>query len=195
MGRAQFDTADFVEAARAVAARNGPAAVTVASVTAHLNAPTGSFYHRFASRDALAGELWLATVLAFQKGFIAAIDAGDGLAAALHIPAWSRTHGDDARLLLLYHRNDFIQGEWPRALKQGVAEQARQFEACIAKFARDAFGGRRADNLRRAQFVLADVPLAAVRSHLQKREAPPSLVDELIRTTYRAIVGRRVSAR
>jgi hypothetical protein len=43
--------------------------------------------------------------------------------------------------------------------------------------------------LRRAQFVLAEVPLAAAKSHLQNREAPPRLVDDLIATTYYAIVG------
>ena len=36
--------------------------------------------------------IWLTTVLAYQKEFFAAIEAGDGLAAALHIPRWSRTH-------------------------------------------------------------------------------------------------------
>jgi AcrR family transcriptional regulator len=88
--------------------------VTVDSVTARLKAPKGSFYYRFASRDALLGELWLATVLSYQRGFAAAIDAGDGLAAALHTPAWARLHLDDARLLLLYSRHDFVQGDWPQ---------------------------------------------------------------------------------
>src|ERR1700741_62222 len=100
MGRAVFDNADFLSAARVLAAERGPAAVTVDSVTAPLKAPRGSFYYRFASRDLLLGELWLTTVLAYQQGFVAAIEAGDGLAAALHKPAWSRAHLDDARLLL-----------------------------------------------------------------------------------------------
>ena len=90
--------------------------MTVDSVTQRLGAPKGSFYHRFASRDALLGELWLKTVLAYQEGFVAAIEAGDGLAAALHTPAWARLHLDDARLLLLYSRHDFVQGDWPAAL-------------------------------------------------------------------------------
>ena len=38
-------------------------------------------------------------------------------------------------------------------------------------------------------FVLAEVPIAAVKPHLQRRERPPKLVDELIMKTYRAIVG------
>ena len=88
--------------------------MTVDSVTQRLKAPKGSFYYRFASRDALLGELWLETVLAYQEGFVAAIEAGDGLAAALHTPAWARLNLEDARLLLLYDRQDFVRETGPR---------------------------------------------------------------------------------
>ena len=92
MARASFEYADFLTAARDLAAQGGPAAVTVLSVTERLRAPSGSFYYRFASRDVLLAELWLATALAFQDGFVAAIKRGDGLAAALHTPTWVRAH-------------------------------------------------------------------------------------------------------
>ena len=188
MGRALFDSGNFLTAARSLACESGPAAVTVDSVIARLKAPKGSFYYRFASRAALLGELGLATVLSYQRGFAEAIDAGDGLAAALHTPAWARLHLDDARLLLLYSHHDFVQGDWPAALKRGVADQAQRFEACLKGFARQAFGRAGPAQLRRATFVLAEVPIAAVRGHLERREPPPLLVDELIATTYRAIV-------
>src|SRR4051794_21807450 len=113
MGRAKFSQGDFLAAALAILAEHGPSAVTVGSISERLSAPTGSFYHRFASRNVLLGELWLRTVLNFQQGLSAAIDAGDGLRAALHTPAWVREHLDEARLLLLYHRDDFVRGEWP----------------------------------------------------------------------------------
>jgi AcrR family transcriptional regulator len=189
MGKPMFDHAGFIQAARALAGAHGPAAVTVDSVAQYLKAPKGSFYHRFVSRDALLGELWLTTVLAYQQGFVAAIEAGDGLAAALHVPRWSRAHLEDARLLLLYSRHDFVQGDFPAPLKRGVREQAERFEACLSRFARGTFGRAGPSQLRRATFVLAEVPIAAVRGHLERREAPPPLVDELIETTYRAIVG------
>jgi AcrR family transcriptional regulator len=188
MGRPLFDTGSFLTAARSIACERGPAAVTVDSVIARLKAPKGSFYYRFASRDALLGELWLTTVLSYQRGFVAAIDAGDGLAAALHTPAWARLHLDDARLLLLFSRHDFVQGDWPAALKRGVADQAQRFEACLKGFARQAFGRAGPAQLRRAAFVLAEVPIAAVKGHLERREPPPQLVDELIATVYRAII-------
>jgi len=188
MGHAHFEPSDFLGAARELAAERGPAGVTVGSVTERLKAPKGSFYYRFASRDLLLGELWLATVLAYQEGFVAAIEAGDGLRAALHTPAWVRLNLEDARLLLLYSRHDFVQGNWPAPLRRGVADQARRFIACLERFARVAFGSADADDLRRAQFVLADVPTAAVRPHLQHREIPPPVVDDLVRATYDAIV-------
>ena len=140
MGRAKFREMDFLAAARAIASAEGPAAVTIASISARLKAPTGSFYHRFASRDALLGELWLQTVLDFQQGISAALDAGDGLRAALHTPAWVRAHPDQARLLLLYDRRDFVQGEWPEKLRERVAEMTQRMETGSQRRARVIFG-------------------------------------------------------
>lgn len=195
MGRSLFSHSDFLAAARALATGQGPAAVTVDAIVARLGAPKGSFYHRFASRDALLGELWLATVLAYQEGFVAAIEAGDGLAAALHTPAWVRRNLDDARLLLLYSRHDFVAGEFPAPLRRGVREQADRFQACLESFAREAFGRAGASQIRRATFVLAEVPTAAVKLHVQRREPPPPLVDDLIAITYRAVLGEARAAK
>src|SRR6267142_1976727 len=112
MGHAKFSQEDFFAAALAIVAEQGLPAVTVASISERLKSPTGSFYHRFASRDVLLCELWLRAVLDFQTGIGKAHDAGDGLAAALHTPAWTRKHPDKARLLLLHDRRDFVHGDW-----------------------------------------------------------------------------------
>jgi AcrR family transcriptional regulator len=188
MGRAKFDGVDFKNAALAIAAERGPLAVTVGAITERLKAPTGSFYHRFASRDVLLGELWLQTVIDFQQGMKAALDAGDGLAAALHTPAWVRENLDEGRLLLLYHRDDFVQGEWPQTLRDRVSAQTERMTDGFARAARLIFGRAGPGEVRRARFLLAEVPVAAVRRHLERREPPPPIVDELIRVTYRAIV-------
>jgi AcrR family transcriptional regulator len=188
MGRPFFDEAGFLEAARILASEHGPGAVTVDSVTQRMKAPKGSFYHRFASRDLLLGQLWLKLVLAYQKGFVAAIEAGAGLEAALHMPRWARAHFDDARILLLYSRHDFVQGDWPAELKRGVRDQAECFQECLARFARDTFGRAGHSQLRRAGFVLAEVPGAAIKGHLERGEVPPPIVDELITKTYYAII-------
>ena len=189
MARASFDYADFLTAARELAAQGGPAAVTVLSITERLGAPSGSFYYRFASRDVLLAELWLSTALAFQSGFVAAIKRGDGLAAAMHTPTWVRAHRNDACLFLLYHRDDFVQGDWPQAFKSKVARQARRVDACYTRFARDTLGGIDPERLRIARFVLADAPKAAVEPHLRRGEALPPVVDALVKMTYSAIIG------
>jgi len=188
MGHPAFEHSDFLDAALALVAEHGPVAVTVAAISARLKAPTGSFYHRFASRDALLAELWFNTVLAFQEGIAAALDAGDGLRAALHTPAWVRGHLDEGRLLLLFHRDDFVHGDWPGTLHDALAEQGRRGEARLKKLARDTFGRAGPAEIRRAQFLLSEVPVAAVRQHLLRREPPPPIVDELIRTTWHAVV-------
>src|SRR3954467_5730402 len=190
MARASFDYAHFLNAARDLAAEGGPAAVTVSSLTERLGAPTGSFYYRFASRDVLLAELWLATALSFQEGFVAAIKAEDGLTAALHTPVWVRAHLDDARVFLLHHRDDFVHGSWPEALKLHVKQQARRIDACYLRFARTTLGGVDAERIRLARFVLADVPKAAVGSHLRRGEPPPPIVDKMITVTYRAILDQ-----
>lgn len=190
MARPQFTSPDFLEAARALACEHGPAAVTVGAVIERLGAPAGSFYYRFASRDLLLGELWLKTVLAFQEGFMAAIKVGDGLAAALHTPAWARENLDDACLLLLYRRSDFVHGDWPETLRSGVISQEKSFKAAVMQFAQTTLGSDSPDTLRRVRFALVEVPLAAVRMHLECREAPPPIADELIRQTYEAVITR-----
>lgn len=156
-----------------------------------LKAPKGSFYYRFDSRDALLGELWLSTILAFQEGFFAALDAGDGLGAALHMPEWARHHPDDARLLLLYSRHDFVHGDWPKSLKQGVKDQAERISAGFTQFAQHAFGRAASEDVQRAAFVLVEAPGAAVKQHIRRRQPPPPLVDELVRKTYHAIVPKQ----
>ncbi|MEA2919209.1 MAG: hypothetical protein QOJ15_11290 [Bradyrhizobium sp.] len=195
MPKRLFEDADFLTAARDLAAASGPASVTVSSVTGRLGAPVGSFYHRFASRDVLLANVWLDTALAFQTGFVAAIKAGDGLAAALHTPKWVRSHLEDARAFLLYHRDDFAHGNWPQDLKDRVVRQGRRVDAAYKRFARDTFGGTGATELQLACFVLADVPKAAVEPYLRQGVAPPAIADEMIGATYHAIVGKLGAAR
>ncbi len=76
--------------------------------------------------------------------------------------AWVREHLDEARLLLLYPRDDFCQAGWPQQLCDGVAAQTRQIETGMGRFACLVFSRDGTGELRRAQFLLAEVPAAAV---------------------------------
>jgi AcrR family transcriptional regulator len=189
MGRPKYSEEDFLGAALAIIAERGVSEVTVAAISERLGSPTGSFYHRFASRDVLLGSLWFRTVLRFQAGVGEALEAGDGLRGALHTPAWARKHPDEARLLLLYDRKDFLQGEWPRELRQRVAEMSERMKAAGRRWAQVIFGKATRDEVRLAQFLISELPVAVVRQHLLRGEQPPPLADRIIRTTYRAVVA------
>jgi AcrR family transcriptional regulator len=194
MGHPKFSEDDFLAAALAVVAERGVSGLTIASISERLGSPTGSFYHRFASRDVLLASLWLRTVLEFQAGIRAALEAGDGLQAALHTPTWVRTHPDEAHLLLLHDRKDFGQGEWPAELRERVAEMTRRMEAASRRWARVIFGKEGRDEIRLSQFLISELPVSLVRQHLLRGEKPPPLVDRIIRATYRAVVADYRSA-
>jgi len=189
MGHPKYSEEDFLGAALAIVAERGVLEVTVAAVSERLGSPTGSFYHRFASRDALLGSLWLRAVLQFQAGMAAALEAGDGLKAALHTPAWVRKHPDEARLLLLYDRKDFLHGEWPRDLRERVADMTQRMESASRRWARVIFGKDGRDEIRLAQFLISELPVAVVRQHLVRGERPPPLVDRIIRAAYEAVLA------
>jgi AcrR family transcriptional regulator len=189
MGHPKYSEEDFLRAALAIVAERGVSEVTVAAVSERLGSPTGSFYHRFASRDALLGSLWLRAVLQFQAGMGAALETGDGLKAALHTPAWVRKHPDEARLLLLYDRKDFLHGEWPQDLRERVADMTQRMESASKRWARAIFGKDGRDEVRLAQFLVSELPVAVVRQHLVRGERPPPLVERIIRATWDAVLA------
>jgi AcrR family transcriptional regulator len=189
MGHPKFNQDDFLRAALAIIAERGVSGVTVAAVSERLGSPTGSFYHRFASRDVLLGLLWIQAVIEFQTGISGALEANDGLQAALHTPAWVRKHPEQARLLLLYDRKDFLHGEWPPELREKVAEMTKRIEGGSRRWARVIFGKEGREEIRLAQFLVSELPIATVRQHLVRGEPPPPLIDQIIQATYHAVVA------
>lgn len=183
MGRAaRFTAEQILDAAVAVVGRSGPAGATIGAIAGDLGAPVGSVYHRFASRDLLLARLWLRTVDRYQQGFLAALDGGDATAAALHTPRWCRAHPAEARVLLLYRRED-LAARWPEELGEELARANAGLAAAVERFC----AGRH--SATRAAFALVDVPYAAVRRHVAAGRTPPAEVDGLIAETCRAVLG------
>ena len=65
---ASFTLDELLDAAAALLAADGPAAVTMSAVARAAGAPSGSMYHRFPTRAALCGELWIRTEERFHAG-------------------------------------------------------------------------------------------------------------------------------
>ena len=191
MGRnAQFKNDQFVDAALKIAADHGPAAVTIGAVAEEVGAPVGSVYHRFLSRDILMAEVWLRVVVSFQEAFLAALEKGVGLEAALHTPRWVREHSAEARVLLLYRREELVAGAWPEELKERVLAIKRRLDGGIRNYAVRTFGKAGRDEINRTVFALIDVPYAAVLRYIRLGKKPPRPVDGYIMQTYFAIMRR-----
>ena len=190
---ARFTDSDLLEAAAQVAAQGGPGAATVGAIAKAAGAPTGSLYHRFPSRDALLGTLWLDLVGRFQHGWIEAMEQGDATAAALHTPAWVRAHATEARLLLLYRREDFLAGDWPPALAERAARVNDHAGAVLRAFTRAELGDDLPATVRRVRFELVEIPYAAVRPYVAAGQPPPPDVDELVLTASQAVLDEGAS--
>ncbi|WP_306368138.1 TetR/AcrR family transcriptional regulator [Nocardiopsis sp. CC223A] len=184
MGRpARFDSDVLVAAATALAARGGPAAVTMAAVAREAGAPSGSVYHRFPGRPALLAAVWLGALTDFQEGCSAALAAQDPLAAAAdaarHVLAWSRAAPDRARVLL-YSDADFEAERWPPdARERRDRGNARLGTAVVAVAERLRAPGEPADTaLERVRTAVVDLPLALVRRHLAGGGTVPARAEE-----------------
>jgi AcrR family transcriptional regulator len=187
-----FDRDRIVDAAARLAGRQGPAAATMARIASELGAPTGSIYHRFASREVLLGEVWLAAAEAFQAEFGAVLNGAPArdaaIAAALFVPARVRRLPDAARVLLLHRREDFVAGDWPDELAARGRALARAADAGLRDAAQRLYGRTDPVALRTLRYAVVDLPLAAVLPHLRARQLPPASVDALVRTAATAVI-------
>jgi AcrR family transcriptional regulator len=170
----------------------GGSGASVAAIAAEVGAPTGSIYHRFASRDVLLARLWLRTVAEFQDQLIDVLAAPDpadaGRRAARFLLEWSRAHVVEAQLLLLHRREDLLVDGWPEEVRDRAAAIAEQFDDAMRDFTRRRLGSRSQDAQRRAAFAVVDIPFAALRRHLAAGEAPPPMLDDLVVRAHDAVL-------
>ena len=191
MGRpAKHDADKLLDAAAAIAADQGPTAVSMAAVARRAAVPSGSLYHRFPSRAALLGDLWLRTVRRFQIGWLRALrddDAVEALAtAARHVVSWSRRNRDEATLLL-YGADEFAKAEWPAGTRGAIEAQRSDAEAALRSVA-ETIGGSR-ETLERVIIAAVDIPYATVRRRLLAAEPLGRDAETLVEECARALLG------
>ncbi|HET6664799.1 MAG TPA: helix-turn-helix domain-containing protein [Acidimicrobiales bacterium] len=176
MGRtAIYDEDTILEAATAHIAAHGGRA-SVAALARSIGAPSGSIYHRFASRDALIAAVWLRALRSFQGDFLAALDHPDvdqaALAAARHVPEWCAESLDQAMVLHRYRIEDLV-ATWPAELAPDRDTLNAELFASLRRHSANRYGSASGSALDRTTFALVDVPGAAVRRFLDRHEAPP----------------------
>lgn len=187
----KFNDEQVLDHALALAATASPNDVSVKAIAAAMEAPSGSIYYRFASRDLLMGSLWLRCVERFQSTFLSLLALEDpiqaSVRAAVHTVEWSRSNVLDAQVLLLHRRQDFMGPEWPAAL----VDRNRRQESLVVTALNDIAERLHATEteLERIRFAVIGIPLGAVRPFLSRGEAPTDETERLVEEATLALLS------
>lgn len=181
---AQYTVDELLDAAAALVAEDGPAAVTMSAVARATGAPSGSMYHRFPTRAALCGELWMRTEERFHAGLTAALSIPESpqqrcVAGARFTVQWCQAHPNEAQVLLA-GADALCAAEWPAQL---TARRRR-----LHRKLRRLLGGLHTD-ADRVNAAVIDIPYAVVRRHLLARRAIPQSADAIVADCARALIS------
>jgi AcrR family transcriptional regulator len=181
---ARYTVDDLLDAAAALLADDGPAAVTMSAVARATGAPSGSMYHRFPTRAALCGELWMRTEERFLTGAAAALSASKDpqarcVAGARFTVRWCRDNPSEAQVLLA-GPDVLCAGDWPEELTARRRRLHRKLRRLLAGVHADA---------DRVNAAVVDIPYAVVRRHLLARRAIPTSAEEIVADCARALIA------
>ena len=181
----RYETDALLDAAAQILAARGPSAVTMSAVARAMGAPSGSMYHRFATRAALCGQLWVRTQERFHGGLMAAIAESSNpqdacVAAARFTVRWCREEPVSAQVLLV-GADALAREDWPADATMRHDAMRRELDEAL-----HALRGRR-DGERVAVAVI-DVPYAIVGRHLRSGTAIPANAEDIAEVCARALV-------
>ncbi|MFI8974732.1 TetR family transcriptional regulator [Nocardia asteroides] len=190
------DPETVLDAAENLAARSGPAAVTVRAVAAATGVSNGALYHSFGSRQEVLARTWLRAArrfLALQAVDVErAITAADPAARitavvdAAETPArLADTHPNSARVLLLVDRAELLTGELSAELDREIADTEKALLSVLIRLARALWG--RADRRAVATVTtcLVDLPTALL---LRRDRLTDPLARKHLRAAVRAVL-------
>jgi AcrR family transcriptional regulator len=191
MGRAPVhESKKLLDAAIALAVAGGPSAVTMQGVAAAVGAPSGSIYHRFASRAELLADVWLSAAERFQDDWWTAAERepSAGEIAAFTV-RWARTNRALATILSVHRVEDFLTPEAPPD-QQRRARALRAARARFAQLAERLLGTNDSAAVARLVFALVTIPLAALRDPLSAGAPIDHDVEDLVREAASALARR-----
>lgn len=140
-------------------------------------------YHRFPSRAALCGELWMRTEERFIAGFTEALSVPGGtrarcVAGARYTVRWCRGHPAEAAVLLA-GADALCAADWPPELRDRRRRLYRRLRRLLAGLHADA---------DRVNAAVVDIPYAVVRRHLLSRTAIPASADAIVAECAEALI-------
>jgi AcrR family transcriptional regulator len=167
----KHDTARILDAARMVALRDGPRAASVAAIARESGAPAGTLYHRFGNRDGVLAAAWLRALEGFQRQALDAAVLPDPLEAAVAMACsqivFAREQPEDARLLLTLRREDLLDSDPDRLVRERLDRINAPLRARLAELTRALTGGEDARSADAVTRAVVDLPNGVVRRHLR----------------------------
>ncbi|WP_336082548.1 TetR/AcrR family transcriptional regulator [Nocardia sp. SSK8] len=190
------DPQTVLDAAETLAARSGPAAVTVRAVAAATGMSNGALYHSFGSRRDVLARTWLRAAHRFldlQSAAVttalAATDPETRIAAvieAAETPArLAEHHPDSARLLLVVDRAELLDGELPPELAAQIAATDTALLSVLTRLARALWGRADRRGVATVTTCLVDLPTALL---LRRDRLTDPLARKHLRAAVRAVL-------
>jgi AcrR family transcriptional regulator len=188
----KHDTNRILDAARTIVLRDGPRAASVAAIASESEAPVGTLYHRFGSRDGVLAAAWLRALQRFQDGAIEAASSPDPLEAAVAMAlsqiSFARKQSEDARLLLTLRRDDLLDADPDDAFRAQLNATNAPLEAALAGLTGKLRGRVDARSLEAIARAVVDLPHAAVRRHTHAGGTLPSWLERDIAAEVRKLL-------
>lgn len=143
--------------------------VRIADIARRLDAPTGSIYHRYSSRDELLTSLWLRSVRRFHVDYLIAAGHSDPeralLAMAECVVTFSRDHRLDAVAMTLYRQSRLLESA-PQSLRSEVAAVNTEIHARMTELAELRFPDPGPRHYSLVRIAAAECPYGLVRPYL-----------------------------
>jgi AcrR family transcriptional regulator len=188
----KHDPDRILDAARELVLAEGPRAASVGAIAAASDAPVGTLYHRFSSREGLLAEMWFRALERFQASYMReAAGAGDpveaGVAMALSIVRFARTDPADVRLLLSLRRSDVFEAD--SAHRERLEAMNAPLRESVRELARALHGRAGKREVARVMLIVVDLPYGAVRRYATGDAPMPAWLEAEVAGMARSLLA------
>jgi AcrR family transcriptional regulator len=190
----KHDTDRILDAARTLVLRDGPRATSVAAIARESEAPVGTLYHRFGSRDGVLAAAWLRALERFQERALAAAEQPDPLEAAAAIASsqvsFAREQPEDARLLLTLRRDDLLDADPDHGFRTRLDAINAPLETALGALTKALRAPVDARAVELVTLAVVDLPNAAIRRHARDGGTLPSWLERDVEAAARKLLHR-----
>lgn len=188
----KHDTDRILDAARTLVLRDGPRAASVAAIARESEAPVGTLYHRFGSRDAVLAAAWLRALERFQRRALAAAEHPDPLDAATAMASsqvsFAREQPEDARLLLTLRRDDLLDADPDHGFRARLDAINAPLESTLGVLTKALRARVDARAVELVTLAVVDLPNAAIRRHTRDGGKLPSWLEHDVASAARRLL-------